>query len=907
MGLANDTFGAENVQEEPWWTLSPAETIRRLGSDEKLGLASATARARLAASGPNALTETRRDGWPVMLAQQFTSVLIIILLVAAAVAAAMGETVDALSILAIVILNAVLGFFQEWKAEQALTALKAMLRPKARVLRDGELRGALAVDLTPGDVVAVETGDQVPADLRLIRAVNLKADESALTGESGAVGKRIDPSPEAAPLAERRCMAYMGSSIVNGRGYGVVVAVGMATELGRVAALTEGISAESTPLKRQLDGLGRQLGAFALSVSALVAVGGWLSGKNIVDMFLTGVSLAVAVVPEGLPAVVTITLALGVATMTRRNALLRHLQAAETLGAATVICTDKTGTLTKNEMTVVRVWLPAGEIAVTGAGYEPVGGFESDGAPVDLQARSDLIAALQTGLVCNHARLHKDGAGWKALGDSTEAALVVVARKAGLENGSSAAVGELSFSSSRKRMTVIARDDARGVLVAHVKGAPEATLARSACILDGTRVRRLTDEDRARIKAAFVRMAEGGLRILALARKDMDDDAPFDEAAVESDLVFLGVAGIIDPPRAEASQAVATAEAAGVKVIMVSGDAGLTALSVARRIGMKAERFVSGPDLDRMDDDALLQALDGRAVFARVSPEHKLRIVSLLQSHGETVAMTGDGVNDAPALKKSDVGVAMGRRGTDVARGAADMILLDDNFSTIVGAIEEGRRQYANIRKFVTYLLSCHVGELIAIVVSLFVGGPLLLLPTQILWMNLVTDGPPALSLAMEPPEADVMRRKPRDLNERIINAPGLRLILPLGVYMAVMTFSLFYYYGGTVAGDDVALAQTIAFTAIIIVQKFNVLNFRSFTAPVKTLGFFRNPWIWLSITSVIALQVAAVYMPVMQETLHLAPLAARHWFVIFCAALPVFLLPEAIKLAFWRNSSPKK
>lgn len=918
MGLGNEEFGANGgagrepaaeadapaVQEppagRPWWTLSPAESAQLLESDEKCGLTSTEAAARLARFGPNALAEAPRDGWPVMLARQFTSALIVILLIAAAIAAALGETIDAISILTIVALNAILGVFQEWKAERSLAALQAMLRPRTRVLRDGELRETLASSLTPGDVVVIETGDQIPADLRLFRAVDLKTDESALTGESGGVGKQTSPSPEQAPLAERRCMAYMGSSVVNGRGYGVVTATGMNTELGHIAALTQSIGAEETPLKRQLEQLGRRLGAAALFVSTLVAVGGWLTGRNIVDMFLTGVSLAVAVVPEGLPAVVTITLGLGVAAMTRRQALLRHLQAAETLGAATVICTDKTGTLTRNEMTVTRIWLPGGEITVTGAGYEPRGDFESDASAIAPRSRPDLIALLQTGLICNHARLHKDGDAWKILGDSTEGALVVAARKAGLENGSASAISELSFSSTRKRMTVVAKDDA-GISSAHVKGAPEAVLARSTHILDGDRIRPLADEDRTRIEAAFVHMAEDGLRTLALARKNLPADAgsPPDEAALESDLVFLGVAGIIDPPRPEAPGAVATARAAGVKVIMITGDAGLTALSVARRIGLTAERFISGPELDRMDDGALLESLDGRAVFARVSPEHKLRIVGLLRSHGETVAMTGDGINDAPALKRADVGVAMGRRGADVARGAADMILLDDNFATIVGAIEEGRRQYANIRKFVCYLLSCHVGELIAIVASLFAGGSLLLLPTQILWMNLVTDGPPALSLALERPEADVMRRLPRKLNESIINAAGLRLILPLGAYMAFITFALFYSYGGTVDGGDFALAQTMAFTTIIIAQKFNVLNFRSFTTPIKTLGAFRNQWVWLSIISIIVLQVAAVYTPGLQEALHLTPLTAQHWLVIFCAAAPVFLIPEAIKLTF--------
>jgi Ca2+-transporting ATPase len=913
MGLADDgaarrraePFGKlkadETASSPPWWALSAEETLLRLGSSEKLGLAAAEARTRLTRWGPNALREGKRDTWLQMLARQFASTLIVILLVAAALAATIGEVVDALAILAIVILNAFLGCLQEWKAEQALAALKAMLRPKARVLRDGELQWTLAADLTPGDVVAVEIGDQIPADVRLVRAVNLQADEAALTGEAGGVDKRVEPVPEGAPLAERSCMAYMGATVVNGRGYGVVTATGMETELGRIAFLTETIGMEPTPLKRQLAQLGRQLGAAAIVISAVVAVGGWLTGKNIIDMFLTGVSLAVAIVPEGLPAVVTITLALGVAAMTRRRALLRRLQAAETLGAATVICTDKTGTLTRNEMTVTDIWLPAGEVAVTGVGYEPKGSFEVDGAAIDPGSRPDLLALLETGLICNHARLHHENGEWKAFGESTEASLVSAAGKAGLQNGEKRAVGELSFSSARKRMTVIVRDEA-GNAVAHVKGAPELVLARSTHLLDGAEIRPLTDEDRARIGSVFTRMGENGLRVLAMARRTLEPGAPPGGEGVERELVFLGVAGIMDPPRPEAPEAVAVTRAAGVRVIVVTGDAGLTALSVARRVGLKAERFVAGPELQGMDDETLLRALDGRAVFARVSPEHKLRIVELLQSQGEVVAMTGDGVNDAPALKKSDVGVAMGKRGTDVARGAADMMLLDDNFATITGAIEEGRRQYRNIKKFVNYLLSGHLSEILAIGASLFAGGPLLLLPTQILWMNLVTDGPPALSLAMEPPEADLMQRGPRRPDERVIGWEGLRLILPVGVYMAAVAFLLFYYYGGTEGKEGLPLAQTMAFTAIIITQKLNVLNFRSFTAPALFIGLFRNPWVWLSIVSVVGLQVALVYVPMLQETLHVVPLDLEHWLVIFAVSAPAYVVPEAIKIALHKR-----
>ncbi|HHO69218.1 MAG TPA: HAD family hydrolase, partial [Gammaproteobacteria bacterium] len=675
------------------WHTQPVSTVAAaLRADPARGLDAADAARRLAEQGPNVLQVARRERWYQVLARQFVDVLIAILLIAAAIAFAIGETGDAVTILAIVVLNGLLGFVQEWKAEKAMAALQRMLSPRCTVLRDGSEQVIDASQLVPGDLVLLEIGDRVPADLRLVEAVNLKADESALTGESVSVHKDVEPVAADTPLAGRRCMVWMGTSITNGRGRGLVVATGMDTEFGHIARLTQSVGEETTPLQHKLAVLGRQLGLFSVAISVVVAVTGWLLGKPLLEMFLTGVSLAVAVVPEGLPAVVTITLALGIRAMVRRRALLRRLQAAETLGAATVICTDKTGTLTQNEMTVRRIWLPAGEIQVTGSGYDPAGHFEVDGNRIDYRRRPDLLALLETGLRCNHARVNRDEDGWHQVGEPTEAALVVAAYKAWLSPDAEAhTVTEFSFNSLRKRMTVIEhRPEGR---VAFVKGAPEVILERSTRILADGVERELSDADRAAFTRAYTAMAGSGLRTLALARRTLPADIRLDEEAVENELTLLGVVGIIDPPRPEVPRAVELARSAGIRPLMITGDAAATALAIARRIGLRVDRAITGRELDTLDDDALKQALAGHVLFARTTPANKLRIVTLLQELGEVVAMTGDGVNDAPALKKADIGIAMGLRGTDVAKGAADMVLTDDNFASIIGAVEEGRRQ----------------------------------------------------------------------------------------------------------------------------------------------------------------------------------------------------------------------
>jgi Ca2+-transporting ATPase len=903
-GVEAEPEAATPQTETPsWHARPPEEAIEAQGVDPESGLSRRDAEHRLREHGRNRLRE--REGASVgrLLARQFADVLIAILAVAAAISLAIGEWIDAAAILAILVLNGVLGFVQEWRAERAIAALRRMLAPEARVLREGREQTIPAARIVPGDVVLLETGDRVPADLRLIQAEELRVDESALTGEAVPVDKQIEPVEAEATLDARGSMAWMGTVLTGGRGRGVVVATGTTTEFGRIAEMTHAVERERTPLQRDLASLGRRLGALALALSALVAVGGWLTGKPPLEMLLTGVSLAVAVVPEGLPALVTITLAVGIRAMVRRHALLRRLSAAETLGAASVICTDKTGTLTRNEMTVRRIWLAAGRVSVSGSGYEPEGRFEAGEGestePVDPGTRRDLETLLEIGLYCNHARLEQDEDGvWQAIGDPTEAALVVAARKAGLEDPADDPERERPFDADRKRMSVVYHlDDERTSLV---KGAPEVILDRSTAILDGDEERALGDEDREAIAKATEELAEEGLRTLALARRRVEEDA--DDEALESDLTLVGLVGILDPPRPEVAGAIEEARSAGIRVLVITGDAEATALAIAEKIGLSPSRSLTGRDLEEMDDETLREAVREPVLFARTAPEQKLRIVEALQDQGEVVAMTGDGVNDAPALKRADIGIAMGIRGTDVARGAADMVLADDNFASIVAAVREGRRQHDNIRKFVGSLLSSNLGELVAILVhTLMVGGALILLPVQILWMNLVTDGLLAIALGVEPPERDVMWRPPRRPDERILSWRFGAALSAIGLYVGLAILWLFV--DAREAGRSLEDARSLAFSGLIALEIVYALNFRGLRAPLVVLGPLGNPWLWLAIAGTIALQLGVLYWPPAAAVLHVSPLPASDLLRLLALAVPLWLVPEIVKTVVWWRS----
>ncbi len=882
-----------------WHELDVEAVLSRLSTHPEQGLSTKEVASRLQQYGHNVLTAVGRVPWYRVLFRQFTDTLIIVLLAAAVISFVIGEVTDAITILAIVVLNGALGFTQEWRAERSLEALQRMLSPRCNVIRDGEAREIDAAELVQGDIVLLEVGDRVPADLRLVEALNLRMDESALTGESLPVSKDIAPVDAETPLAERSSIVWTGTAVTNGRAQGVVVATGMTTEFGRIAHLTQTVGKETTPLQRKLAKLGKQLGILGLTVSALIALTGWLLGNDLLKMFLTGVSLAVAVVPEGLPAVVTITLALGVRAMVRRKSLLRRLHAAETLGAATVICTDKTGTLTKNEMTIQSIWLPAGKIEITGAGYTPEGDSQTNGQKISPEKRADLMALLETGLRCNHARITQDEKGWYAIGDPTEAALVVAAYKAGLDGKESPQIlSEFSFNSRRKRMTVIENGSA-GILpaseeslIAHVKGAPEVILGRCTRILAGDQEREMTEADREAATAAYQSLAERGLRTLAVSRRILPKDLPLDEENVEQKLTLLGIVGIIDPPRPEVKDAIRLAYNGGIRIIMITGDSPATALSIAGSIGLQAQRAITSRELSTMDDEALSAVLKEEVLFARTTPEHKMKIVGLLQEMGHVVAMTGDGVNDAPALKKADVGISMGLRGTDVAKGASDTILLDDNFATIISAVEEGRRQYDNIQKFVWYLLSSNMSEIVAILINILLRGPLILLPVQILWMNLVTDGMTAVALGVEPTERGIMDRPPRSPRSSLIGKKGVLSILLLGGYMGLATLWLFRR--NMLGGEE--FARTIAFTGLVLMEKINVFNFRSLRQPLVKVGFFTNYWLLTAWVATLGLQVCAVYVPFLQRAMHTMPLMWKDWALMLVVAAPVFIVGELYK-----------
>ena len=897
------TSSLQYTSDKPWHSLHANDIVSELQSDFETGLSADEAATRLERFGTNELQAVEQAKLYAVLARQFTNVLILILFAAAAISFIVGEVVDAITIIIIIALNGALGFVQEWRAEQAIEALQQMLSPTCNVLRDGVERTIEANGLVPGDIVILNLGDHVPADIRLVQVLNLQVDESSLTGESVAVNKGSPATDPDTPLAERVSMAWMGTAITNGLGRGVVVATGMATEFGRIAELTQAVGQESTPLQRRLGTLGKQLGALSIGVSVAVMVAGLLLGKPLLEMFLIGVSLAVAVVPEGLPAVVTITLALGIRAMVRRRALLRRLQAAETLGSASVICTDKTGTLTQNEMTVQRIWVPSNEFRVTGVGYEPMGQFEIEDNAIDPAKYPDLISLLETGLYCSHSSIYRDEQGWHQVGEPTEASLVAVANKAELyADGSNEIVMEVSFSSQRKRMTVVKHHDHGHI--AYVKGAPEVLLDRSTRIMVNGQVRDITEVDRETVVAAYTSFAKQGLRTLAFARRITPDGVLLDEDEIEQKLTFIGVVGIIDPPRPEVADAIRLTATAGIDVVMITGDSPDTAMAIANQIGMHPGGVVHGNDLLEMDDERLRKALHNKALFARTTPEQKMRIVSLLQDEGHVVAMTGDGVNDAPALRKADIGIAMGIRGTDVAKGASDMVLLDDNFASIMGAVEEGRRQYDNIQKFVGYLLTSNMAELLAVFINVLVGGPLILVPVQILWINLVTDGVTAVALGLERPERGIMARPPRSPREGILNRYGVPIIVTIGIYEGAAALWLFYHFLDA-DGGNIVTAQTAAFTGLIMLEMILVFNFRSMREPLTTVGFFTNRWLLIFWVIMLVIQVSALYIPFTQNALHATALGWQDWLLIMATTAPMFFGFEAYKT--WRIKRGKQ
>ncbi len=839
------------------------------------GLTTAQVLDRRKAFGPNGLPEAPRASPVRVFLRQFSSFLVLILILAAVIALLLGEKIDTLAILIVVLLNGILGFVQEWRAETALEALKKMLSPTALVIRDGREQIIAAVDVVPGDILLVGAGERVAADARVYRASALKADESVLTGESLALEK-----------AEGETI-FAGSTIVSGRAEAEVTATGPRTAFGEIAVLTGSVGEKTTNLQRRLGRLARQLGAAALGIAGGILLLGLALGRDTVEMMMTGLSLAVAIVPEGLPAVVTITLALGAAAMSRQNALARRLQAVETLGASTVICTDKTGTLTENKMTATAVYVPSARFTVTGTGYDPAGHIAQGDLRVRASDDPELARLLRAGATCTHARLVRSGPGWELIGEPTEGALVVLAMKGWTRMPDpDAELAETPFSSDRKRMSVVAMTGDGPMLFA--KGAPETILGLCTRIAQGAGDRALIDDDRAAAMAEIEAMAARGQRVLALAERRADGAHDTDE----QNLIFLGLAGLVDPPRPEVRAAVAAAHAAGIRICMITGDNPVTAAAIARQVGLPVGSALTGDMLHEMSDAALVDALRGDALFARTRPADKMRIVTALQETGEIVAMTGDGVNDAPALKKADIGVAMGIRGTDVAKDASDLVLLDDNFATIVAAIREGRRQFDNVRKFVRYLLSSNAGEVIALVLNILIGGPLIFLATQILWMNLITDGVTAVALGLEKSEEDQMKDPPRPESAPVLGRGGLIPILCFGAYTGLTSLWIFL----TLLPHGVDLARTTAFTAMVVFEKVSVFAFRSLRQPCWHIGWFSNPLLLGALVLMLAAQSAAVYWPPLQLLLHTVPLGWSEWGMILTLALPLIVVPEVIK-----------
>jgi Ca2+-transporting ATPase len=907
------------------------EVLAALGSDGHRGLSEEEARARLQRCGRNELAaEKPVSAWRKFLAQ-FQDALVILLLVATAISAGLWlyerETAlpyEAIAIFAVVLLNAAMGYIQESRAASAVAALKQMAAAHAKVIRNGENRSAPAADVVPGDIIVVEEGDTVPADARVLHSTSLKVAEAALTGESLPVAKESAPISDNVALADRDNMIFSGTAVAYGRARAVVVATGMETEMGRIAGMLREAPDERTPLQKELDSVGTVLGLVVIVIAAVMIgtiilfehVRGW---SAILDVLILGIALAVAAVPEGLPAVVTAVLSLGVQRMARRKAIMRRLSAVETLGSANVIASDKTGTLTKNEMTVRTVVTARGRVRLGGTGYAPVGEVErEEGGPVDGPLRTELQRALAVADRANNAVLQQHGGRWTVQGDPTEGALVVAARKAGLEadrlQGRFERVAEVPFSSERKLMTTVHTDaEKQERLLVFAKGAPDVLLARCSEELVGETSRPLTNERRRDILAVNEELAGRALRTLAIAYRSVPVAAleieDVDER-VERDLVFAGLVGMIDPPRDEAKDAVERAKSAGIRPIMITGDHPITAQVVAQELGIASNgRAITGVELAGMSDESLVQAVKSASVYARVNPEHKLRIVRALQRAGAVVAMTGDGVNDAPALKTADIGVAMGVTGTDVSKEAADMVLADDNFATIVAAVEEGRAIFSNIRKFLRFLLSSNIGEvltmffgvLLANVIGLQAEGSAVVLPllaTQLLWINLATDGAPALALGMDPASEGVMKRPPRPAGEPVITRRMWSGIFLVAVVMAAGTLLVLdaSLPGGLIDGSgNMRCAQTMAFTTLILFQLFNVFNARSDERSAFQ-GAFTNAWLWRAIGLAIALQIAVVYVPVLQQAFSTVSLSVVDWLRCTAVASSVLWVRELDK-----------
>jgi len=883
-----------------------AEKILKALQSKNTGLTTQEAEKRLGIYGANKIEKEKKESPLKVFLSQFQDFLIVILLIATGISFALGEVFDGIIIFSIVFLSAVLGFIQEYRSQKAIEALKKLAAPQANVLRDNRPQKILAEKIVPGDILILNVGDKVAADARIVEEIGLETNESILTGESSPVKKQnIILEGKEIPLADRINMVYSGTIITRGHGKAVVTATGMNTEFGKIAKMISEVEPEKTPLEKKIEKVGKALGIGALTICAFASLLGVLRGYPILEMFLWGVSLAVAAVPEALPAVVTSSLSLGVWEMAKRKAIVRRLPAVETLGSVSVICTDKTGTLTKNEMTVKEVFVNNQTIFVEGSGYTPKGGFLLKNGDFDFRKDKEFLKLAQLGLLCNDATLEQKGKDWIINGDPTEGALVVLAAKANFDQEKFQKefprIGEIAFDMSRKRMSTFHPEGKEKVLIA-VKGAPESILQRCSFFQTKGEIRELTSKTKNKLLEQTEAMASRALRVLAFAYKETEKSKlpknleELSPEGIESDLIFVGLAGMIDPPREEAAEAIKSCLSAGIKPIIVTGDHALTTLSIGQKIGLfkssDHQQILTPKELDSFSDDQLIKIIEKKS-YARVSPTHKLRIVNLLKQKGYIVAMTGDGINDAPAIKKADIGVAMGISGTDVTRETADMILADDNFATIVAAIKKGREIFDNIKKYLFYLFRCNIGEILVLGGGFLFGLPPVLSTIQILWINLATDGLPAIALGVDPPTEDVLKRKPISPSESIFSKKSIILMFILAFNMLLVLIPQFGY---VLSKAGLIKAQTIVFVTMVLMEMVNSYNSRSDNSLFK-INPFANSKLNLAVAFSVLLTIMIVQVPYLSSIFGTTPLVVKEWLMVVTLSLSALVMAEIAKL----------